>query len=188
MTNLAFLDLETTGLNPLSDRILEVGVVIWNPSNREVVAEDNWVGRLEDGSLDGIWDQIPEDVQKMHTDNNLWNEVKNSHWDITEHSDDIRDFLAQYDAVGGPMCGNSIHFDREFLRFNQQDALPGVLEMFNHRNIDVSTFDNTARYFPDVLKPTPRGNAHRAIEDCHMSIRNYTNYLEQISNGSLNRD
>lgn len=175
--NLCFLDLETTGLDTRYDEILEVGVVIYDTQKLEEVAAQNWVFHFDLGSPDALI--IPPDVVvKMHTENGLWEECRTSNKKLYTSSDEIATFINYHFAAGSYLCGNSVHFDRSCL------LRPGgytILDaLHSHRHLDVSTLNVIAELFPTYLTSAPRGQAHRALEDCRDSIRQLEFYLKQM--------
>lgn len=172
MTNLAFIDLETTGLDSEQDTILEVGIVIYDTTEKRVVAQKNWV-LYHPQYLESLYDTF---VVKMHTENGLWDECAKSKILYEDVEKGAIEFLAEHDALRSPMCGNTIHFDRAFLK----DGMPDLESVFHYRNLDISTLNNIAQFFPERLTPAPKTANHRAIQDCLSSINQLEFYLEQF--------
>jgi oligoribonuclease len=175
--NLCFLDLETTGLDPKWDEVLEVGVVIYDPRNLEEVAAQNWVFHFDLGPEAPI--SPPERVVEMHTVNGLWDECRASIKKLYTSSDEIAAFIKDNEAGGSYLCGNSVHFDRSFL------LRPGgysILDtLHSHRHLDVSTLNVVSDIWPNLLLRAPRGDAHRALPDCRDSIAQLEHYLNQLA-------
>lgn len=174
MSKLVFLDLETTGLDPEVEAILELGVVIYDNITEEMI-EKSWVFFYSQYELDVVDPYVVD----MHTKNGLWEECHKSEYYINESYAEMEciEFLREHmGEENSPMCGNTIHFDRAFLKEN----MPTLEKWFHYRNLDVSTLNNIAQFFPDCLNAAPKGDAHRAIADCKSSIRQLNHYLNQM--------
>lgn len=174
--NLCWLDLETTGLDPLCDAILELGIVI-TTKNLEIVASFSKAMRP---SRNIRLTEIDPFVWKMHQDNNLWNDSVTSTDLLDSVADMAANFIEDNGAKGSPLCGSTINFDRSFLKAQA----PELLLYLHYRNIDVSTLKNMmAVHFQDVPPfEKPKGN-HRALDDLHHSIAEYQHYVNSIRRG-----
>src|SRR5262245_13907519 len=111
-TNLIWIDLEMTGLNPEKDRIIEIATVVTN-SDLAVLAEGPVFAIHQSDELLNSMDEWNTD---QHNGSGLVARVKESV--ITESMAEMAtlEFLKKY-AVDGksPMCGNSVWQDRRFL-------------------------------------------------------------------------
>jgi oligoribonuclease len=154
--NLCWLDLETTGLDPLCDAILELGITI-TTKQLEPVASKSWVFRP---SRNIRLKEIDPFVWKMHQDNNLWNESLTAPIGFDLSVDQAGVFISEHKAKGSPLCGSTISFDRNFLKVQA----PELLQVLHYRNIDVSTLKNMmAIHFPSAPPfEKPKGN-HRVL-------------------------
>ena len=172
--NLCWLDLETTGLDPLCDAILELGITITTKDLQHVTSK-SWVVnpsrniRIKD---------IDSFVWKMHQDNNLWNESLASKANLRAATNVAAKFIENNGAKGSPLCGNTISFDRNFLKVQA----PELLQVLHYRNIDVSTLKNVFKmHFPDVAPfEKPDNLPHRVLEDLEFTIAEYAYYLDII--------
>jgi oligoribonuclease len=177
--NLAWLDLETTGLRPDEDAILEIGVVI---TDRELNTV-NQLALVTQPSRNVPITEIDPYVAEMHSKSGLWLECLGAKGAFTfEHACSLaRDFIFENKAAGSPMCGSTISFDRGFLKA-QSPLLNGA---FHYRNIDVSTLKNVMRlHFPAAPQWSPMtGPKHRALDDLHNSICEYGHYLQWMRTG-----
>lgn len=190
---LIWTDLETTGLDPKEDIILEVAIVVTDDDLNEIehftsfVIEENplkFIPRVE------LLTQAPDKrlVYEAHFDNGLITELCNA----ATHADPFPslryvqgcmvDFL---NSVGvhsklpmkdrPPLAGSTISFDRSFL----VEHMPRVLELLHYRNVDVSTIRELAqRWWPDLPTPKKKG-AHRALDDIRESIDLLRYYREK---------
>jgi oligoribonuclease len=167
---LAWLDIETTGLNPREDRILEVGLIITSDDLQEIWRTSKVCRYL------GDLDKIDPVVRTMHEASGLWAECATTE-DTTFSVEsalvaELRESRVT-DAFGKgvvPLCGNSIGFDRSFLR----EQMPRLLDCFHYRSIDVSSLTELAkRWHPSVYESRPGADTkppHRALPDLENSI------------------
>lgn len=174
--NMAWIDLETTGLSAVDDVILEIGVIITTP-NLHVVNQQAWV--VGHPHINDIIECLHPAVLAMHTNNGLLQEIKsmpkNYYYQLHHIEKIVINFIAGNDAANSPMCGNNIGFDRRFIT----EHTPDLLNSFHYRNIDVSTLKNVLRlHFPEHLPwKEPPGKKHRSIGDLERSLDEYKYYL-----------
>ena len=165
---LVWVDIETTGLDETTDAILEVGMVVTTP---DLLVEDagSWV--LYDPQIAARLATLARtnpEVYQMHSKSGLLTDV--SRWGMLP--DNARLSIERWWSrccVRKPlMCGNSVHFDRRFLRAH----LPSIEGLFHYRNLDVSSLYaamslwSKSKNLP-VKNPTP---LHRAIPDLMDSL------------------
>ena len=137
--DLVWVDIETTGLDPTYDEILEIGLMVTGPPPGFVVRDEVSVlvkpetSRFSRSAVESDKDRIPQ----FHLKNGLFEQA----WEEGESSHACSNFLlgwlfAVTAGAPGPMCGSSPQFDRSFL-----DAIvPGFTEkVWTYRNFDVST-------------------------------------------------
>ncbi|MBS0375405.1 MAG: oligoribonuclease [Proteobacteria bacterium] len=172
--NLAWIDLEMTGLVPDVDRIIEVATIVTD-RDLNVLAEgpvlavhqsDETLARMD------AWNQ------RTHGASGLIERVRRSTLDEAAVEQQTVAFLAEWLAPGAsPMCGNSICQDRRFLA----RWMPALERHFHYRNLDVSTLKELARrWAPQVLAGVTKGNAHQALDDVRDSIRELRHYREHL--------
>lgn len=172
--HLIWVDMEMTGLNPETDRILEIALVVTN-SQLEVVAEAPvLVIHQSDELLDGMdaWNK------STHGKSGLIEKVKASPLNEAEAEAMMLKFLS--DWVPGnesPMCGNTICQDRRFMA----RYMPRLEKHFHYRNLDVSTLKELAkRWRPTVYGAFKKSNAHTALADIMESIEELKHYRDQF--------
>lgn len=171
---LVWLDMEMTGLNPDSDRIIELAVVVTN-SQLEVVAESAvWVVHQPDAVLDGMDDWN----KNTHGKSGLIAKVKASPLTEAEVETQCLDFLKRHVPAGkSPMCGNSICQDRRFMA----RYMPKLEAWFHYRNLDVSTLKELCkRWKPEIAKGVKKGGKHEALADIYESIEELKYYREHF--------
>lgn len=170
---LVWIDMEMTGLDPDRHVTLEIATLITD-ADLEVVAEgpviavkrsDDEMARIDDWSL------------RTHTDSGLLARVQESTIGIEEAERLTLDFVREWvKEKKAPLCGNSVHQDRLFLRAEMR-----TLEAYlNYRIVDVSTIKELVkRWYPD-LPPHRKRRAHLALDDIRESIEELRYYREHI--------
>ena len=110
--NLVWLDCEMTGLDPETDRLIEIAVVITGPQLTPRVEGPVLAIHQSDAALDAMdaWNK------GTHGRSGLINRVKASATTEADAEAQIIEFIRKYVPKGAsPMCGNSIGQDRRFL-------------------------------------------------------------------------
>src|SRR4051794_15564887 len=111
-TNLIWIDLEMSGLNPETDRILEAAVVITDSRLNTMAESPVLVVHQEPAVLSGMDDWN----RSTHAKSGLVNRVAASTLTEGQVEAQMLAFLAQHVPPKiSPMCGNSVHQDRRFL-------------------------------------------------------------------------
>jgi len=172
--NLVWIDMEMSGLNPDSDRVLEVAAVVTGPE-LDVIAEGPVLVLHQPARvLDGMdrWNTA------THARSGLTDKVRGSALDEEHASDLLIDFLRPLVPAGkSPMCGNSICQDRRFMA----RWLPRLEAFFHYRNIDVSTLKELARRWqPEAARSFEKKSRHEALADIYESIDELKHYRKEI--------
>ncbi|MBT9461473.1 MAG: oligoribonuclease [Rugosibacter sp.] len=171
---LVWLDMEMTGLNPDSDRIIEIAMVVTN-SNLEVIAEaPTWVIYQSDEVLNGM----DEWNRNTHSRSGLIERVKASIMGDAEVEQQALEFVRRHVPVRtSPMCGNSICQDRRFMA----RYMPKLEEWFHYRNLDVSTLKELCkRWKPELAKGLKKHGRHEALADVLESIDELKYYRDNF--------
>lgn len=173
-TRLVWLDMEMTGLQPDSDRIIELAIVVTD-AQLEIVAESPvWVVHQADAVLDGMdaWNK------GTHGKSGLIDRVKVS--TLTEEvvEAEALKFVRHYvPAHTSPMCGNTIGQDRRFMA----RYMPKLEDWFHYRNLDVSVLKELCRRWrPELAKGFKKHQKHQALADIHESIEELKYYREHF--------
>ena len=174
--NLVWLDCEMTGLEPDTDRLLEIAVIVTGPSLEPRIEGPVFAIHQSDELLNGMdaWNK------GTHGRSGLIDKVKASTVTEEEAEQAIIDFLKQYVPKGkAPMCGNSIGQDRRFLvRY-----MPKLEAFFHYRNVDVSTLKELAkRWKPEAYASFKKAQKHTALADVHESIDELAHYRTHLLN------
>ena len=172
---IVWMDLEMTGLEPATDRIIEVAVLVTDGQLQTVAEGPSLVIHQPDAVLDAM----DEWNTKHHGASGLTQRVKESSISESDAEQQILEFLRTHCAERtAPLAGNSIHQDRRFIR----KYMPGLDSFLHYRQIDVSTIKELVRrWYPAVHKKLPRKNdTHRALDDILESVTELQHYRAQV--------
>ncbi|MFY3328345.1 oligoribonuclease [Vibrio fluvialis] len=174
--NLIWIDLEMTGLDPETHKIIEIASIV----------TDSQLNILAEGPVLAVH-QPESELQKMddwctntHTNSGLVERVRQSSVNEDEAVAQTIAFLEQWVPAGkSPICGNSIGQDRRFL----YKHMPRLEEYFHYRYIDVSTIKElTRRWKPEVLDGFSKQGSHLALDDIRESIAELKFYRGTVFN------
>jgi oligoribonuclease len=173
-SNLIWLDLEMTGLEPVTDVILEIAIII----------TDGDLNIIAQGPVMAI-SQNDETLNNMnpwciehHGKSGLTQRCRDSNISLLEATQLSLAFVKKWVPEGkSPMCGNSIGQDRRFIN----KYMPDFELHFHYRNLDVSTIKELARRWkPHILDHVIKTGAHLALDDIKESIAELKVYREHF--------
>ena len=171
---LIWIDMEMSGLNPDTDKIIEIAMIITDAELNVVAEAPVLVVHQNDAVLDGMdsWNK------STHAKSGLTEKVKASRLGEAEVESAMIQFLEQWvPKSASPMCGNSICQDRRFLA----KSMPKLESYFHYRNLDVSTLKELAkRWKPGLAEAFKKHNKHEALADIHESIMELKYYRENF--------
>lgn len=172
--NLIWIDMEMTGLNPDSDRIIEIALLVTDAQLEVVAAGPVHVLHQPDEVLAAMdsWNT------GVHGKSGLVEKVKASTLDEAAVEAQMLAFLAEHVPSGvSPMCGNSICQDRRFLA----RWMPKLEAWFHYRNLDVSTLKELVRRWkPEAAKGLRKDSKHEAMADILDSIEELKFYRKTV--------
>ncbi|GJL72201.1 MAG: oligoribonuclease [Nitrosomonas sp.] len=172
--NLIWIDMEMTGLNPDTDCIIEVALVVTD-SQLNTVAEAP-VLVVSQSVL--VLDNMDDWNKSTHAKSGLIEKVKASNLTEKDVEAQMLTFLQQYVPSGvSPMCGNSICQDRRFMA----RTMPQLEAYFHYRNLDVSTIKELVkRWKPEIKTGLTKQGKHQALADIYDSINELKYYREHF--------
>jgi len=180
MNVLVWMDLEMTGLDHMSDVIVEIATIITD-DDLNIVAEGP---DLVIHQPDDVLNKMNEVVMKMHTDSGLLEQISSSTLTLEEAGRQTLEFIKEHcpDAGTVPLCGNSIGTDRRFLA----RYLPEIENYLHYRSVDVSSIKELVRrWYPEANARRPwKPNSHRALDDIKESVAELQHYQRVVFRSS----
>jgi oligoribonuclease len=160
-TNLVWMDLEMTGLDPETDVIIEMATVI----------TDSDLNILAEGPVLAVWqpqaklDAMDEWNQTHHGESGLIDRVRAS-------------AVSEREAEARTLAFIEGHVERKQVLTRYMPTLEGYL---HYRNIDVSSLKElVARWRPELLKGINKANRHTALSDIRESIEELRYYRKHF--------
>ena len=173
-SNLVWIDLEMTGLDPDSEKIIEIATVVTDAS-LEVLADGPEIAIRQNAEVLAAMDEWNTE---QHGRSGLTERVLAS--TCTEEEAEARtlEFLKRHvPQQTSPMCGNSVCLDRRFLHRH----MPRLESFFHYRNLDVSTLKELClRWAPEKARKLVKRAEHRALQDVHESIAELRFYRDEL--------
>jgi oligoribonuclease len=175
MHKMFWIDLETSGLNPRTEIVMEVGCMVTDQWGQEL----DWFDTLiKYDPKQYNWDVSADPfVKKMHANSGLFQSVINKKEGAIEHHawEALDHFVVTNGISKHPMCGSSVQFDRSFMEWHAPDPL---VERFHYRNIDITSIIETMKIVnPDLYvkmdADVPSREMHRVRPDLEDTVSRY---------------
>ena len=173
-SNLVWVDMEMTGLNPDTDVVIEIATIVTD-SDLQTLAEGPVIAIAQS---DARLDAMDEWNTTHHTRSGLVDRVRASEHDERRAATETIAFLEQWVPAGAsPMCGNTICQDRRVMSRH----MPELEAYFHYRNLDVSTLKILMqRWRPELEAGFNKSATHLALDDIRESIDEMRYYREHF--------
>jgi oligoribonuclease len=171
--NLIWIDMEMTGLQPDSDRVIEIAMLVTDAQLSVLATGPVLVLHQPDAVLDAMdsWNK------STHAKTGLIERVRASRLTEADAERQALEFLAAHvPASASPMCGSSICQDRRFLA----RWMPRLEAHFHYRNLDVSTLKELVKRWKPDLKGFSKEGKHEALADILESIEELKFYRKSV--------
>ena len=173
---LFWVDLEMTGLDENVDTILEVAVVITDIDFKPLEEYHRVVFQPAE-----VLENMNDWCKKTHGESGLTAAVATG-MPLATVEKELMDLVGRH--FGGKdrvvLCGNSVNNDKRFL----DKYMPELAKRLHYRLIDVTSFKEVFR--EKYHLGFEKGNAHRAVDDIHESIRELKFYLSYVNVPGVN--
>lgn len=173
-SNLIWIDLEMTGLDPEQDRIIEIATLVTD-ADLNILAEGPVFAVHQSDAQLALMDEWNVNT---HINSGLVERVKASQVDDRAAEQATIEFLKKWvPENSSPICGNSIGQDRRFLF----KYMPELEAYFHYRYLDVSTLKELARRWkPGILPGFKKQGTHHAMDDIRESVAELAYYREHF--------
>lgn len=174
---IAWIDLETTGLDPQIDDILEWGVVITDDSLGELATLSIPV------TITGAYEKCDETVRMMHAASGLWADIDDHGVSPLEAIEEVGRLLAaHFDAEDHVVLGGSgiDRFDVPFIAVHAQQ----IHQRVYYRTLDTSLLKRMLKDVGIEVPLRPHLVEHRALDDALWSLDVYKKGREVMFEGA----
>jgi oligoribonuclease len=168
-SNIAFLDLEMTGLSPERDVIIQAALII---TNKDLEPLDEYVCDI--WQPDEALAVMSPFVRDMHDKNGLIERVRASRIDVREAERQLLSRISALCPHPAVLAGNSVWVDRMFL----MRYMPAVAGFLHYRMIDVTSVRLLVDRWvgPSGTFNKPSAGEHDALVDTRNSIAELRHY------------
>jgi oligoribonuclease len=174
---LVWVDLEMTGLDPRTDTIIEIAVIVSDGQLQRVIEGPEIAIHHDDSTLEGM----NEWSREQHAKSGLTARCRASKTSLQQAEEQVLEFVKKHcEYQAGIFAGNSVHVDRSFLMMH----MPRLCEHLHYRIVDVSSVAELARrWHPRVWREAPKKKkAHTALADVRESLAELRYYRERLFN------
>jgi oligoribonuclease len=172
-SNLAWLDLEMTGLDPQKDVIIQAALIITDVQLNvlEEFVCDIW-------QPDAALERMVPFVKEMHETTGLTERVRKSKLDLLVAERKLLERVAGWCAYPAVLCGNTIGQDKRFV----DQWMPGLSGYLSYRTIDVTSLKllTKAWYGDEAVYDKPVKGEHDALVDIKNSIAELAHYRATV--------
>jgi oligoribonuclease len=172
---LVWIDCEMTGLDLVSDALIEVAALVTDTELNVLGDGVDVVIRPPQEALD----QMLDVVRTMHTTSGLLDELA-AGTTMAEAEEMVLAYVREYVPIArkAPLAGNTVFVDRGFLARD----MPTLEAHMHYRIVDVSSIKELVRrWYPRVYFNSPvKSGGHRALSDIQESIEELKFYRQAV--------
>ena len=172
---LVWIDCEMTGLDYVSDALIEIACVV---TDFDLNPLGEGVDLVIKPPAEAV-EQMVDFVRSMHEKSGLLTEIPHG-VSVAEAEFEALEYIQRFVPLQGkaPLAGNTIGTDRMFLA----KYMPRVDHWLHYRNVDVSSIKELSRrWYPRAYIHAPaKGGGHRALADIRESILELSYYRSAV--------
>ena len=172
-SRICMLDLEMTGLDPESERIIEGACLGGEADLTPVEGAEMCLAVKPDDP--GVLDSMDDWNTKTHGESGLIRRVHEEGVSIAEAEESVMALLREHMAKGAIIAGNSVHHDMRFIR----REMPMVADFCTFRIIDVSSLKELFRRVAPNGPRFYKRSDHTALADAKGSLDELRFYVQQ---------
>lgn len=171
---LVWIDCEMTGLDPATDRLLEIATIITNYDLEIIDRGPVLAIRQSEARLAKMnaWNR------RTHGQSGLVERVRTDGVSEAEAEELTLKFVKKYCyKQTAPLCGNSIGQDKRFLA----RYMPRLHDFLHYKVVDVSSIKVLAsEWYAGKYASPPKKELHRALDDIEESIAELAYYRDHV--------
>lgn len=174
---IAWIDVETTGLDYDADFLLEVACIITDEQGKVLSEPFHKVVYYTEPMVKILRERSVEVVQEMHDKTGLWDRLPLGD-SLFVIEDGLLDLLKSHSTEPGQLQigGNSLELDKMFLR----KTMRSVYDWLHYRTTDVSVIQQFMERAGYKIHRVDNFDEHNALSDIKVAVAYYRSMLDQV--------
>lgn len=170
---LAWVDVETTGLDPSNSHLLEVAFILTDATGEELSSAATYhsVVAYSEAEAAALRAEADDYVRDMHDKSGLWDRLPTEGLPLAQIDREVAELIRSISEQPRTFraAGNSVRLDLNFL----EAYLPTTAALLHYRFVDVTTLEWFCTQLGVVDGAYPKKLAHEALPDIRESIGQY---------------